>query len=925
MLSVDPVLRLYCALDATFPDSPSPCHPAYPGGTLAVALDAVPWSHTVEHRPALDQSAYSHVMDRVALPLVRVFRTLLDRYGLVAVDGALAVELSSDLALTGRVVLRDQAGVGRLSEASDDEKANQALVARGVRVLCELLSGLVRQVESARLSLPRSPGSTAALVEHVGPAELNTLFEGEFRFLRPETEKLLRGTDLGRHAHSVSTEQDAVLRQVLDRVTERAVARRRDPGLSPATVLIDLDFCAMVPHERVLAAAQQVAGVRAGAPNGIVELASPESLPILPCYAAAGWEHFLELTGLRRRYPEVDWAEVHLDFYYACFLPWERLRSDSLTPGLVRFVRAVERNGGAVVFNTARRDRTRAHTRHVLDSGGLLTQRVLTTPDSHQRSAPELKVENLGKLTDPYVVAVFDDLTDNREALAVEAPDAIQIAVELPGFTSDRARAERPRDGAAVVAGFEMLPRPVEPAGEPPVPALSHVRIVDRLPLADLSNHPIAAEHGVRLTEADALALIEQLMSVADREAEAAVAHAERNLHRQLRAVDDEAMRTVTRLHHMLTRRQFCRGPSSSYPLEIAVRDMLGSVSAGEPITMVLPGLPIKQCRNRLKAVGPLPDLAELGFLIRLRELWQAMRRIHEPGIRVHILTDGLHFQRNPPALVHAYSQHIRRYVHMIGMAEVIDVSDMDEVAARRLGPRILEQRDSIEAGYRDRLWDAFAGLDIATDPVGTVELIVARDPSRGWHRKSADDTLSLLDVRSVITSMLNMVATEAPAGVDRQQWSVAVLSDIYNVTDQGASSELLAGRRDVLRQTLDAAVHYVAAASADRALGYERMFSSRVRLTVNTPPPGRCGFAGLGGSELLPWQGTAAVDHHGMLATDFAISLTDRGFLPVFAPMLGARQPWFMVPTPVVHVRDRAHGAQLDSSFAAGIRLRRR
>ena len=791
LLSVDPVLHLYCALDAAFPDSPRPSHPAYPGGTLAVGLDAV--------------------------------------------------------------------------------------------------------------------------------------LATEFRFLRPETEMLLRGTDLERYAHSVTAEQDAVLRKVLARVAEREVARRRDPSLSPGVVLVDLDFCAIVPRARVLAAARQIAGIRPGAPEGIVELASPESLAVLPCYAAAGWEHFLELNGLRRRYPDVDWTAVHTDFYYACFLPYERLRSDTLAPGLVRFVRAVERNGGEVVFNTARRDRTRSHTRHVLASGGLLTQRVLTTPDSHQRSAPELKVENLRTLTDPYVVAVFDDLTENREALAIEAPEAIQIAVELPGFTSDRARAERPHDGATVVAGFEMFPRPAEPVGEPPVPALSHVRIVDRLPLADLSVHPIAAEHGVRLTEAGALALIDQLMLVADREADTAVEHARRNLHRQLRDVDDEAMRTVMGLHHMLTRRQFCRGPSSSYPLATAVRDMLSSVSSGEPITLVLPGFPIKQCRNRLKAMGPLPDLAELGFLVRVRELWQATRRIYEPGIRVCILTDGLHFQRNPPALVHAYSQHLRRYVHMTGMIDIIDVSDMDAVAAQRLGPQILEQRGDIEARYRGQLWDAFAGLDIAKDPIDTLNRIVACDPSRRWHTPSSSDTLSLADVRSVVTSMLNMVATAAPAGMDRQRWSAAVLSDIYNVTDPQASPELLAGRRDVLHQTLDASVHYVAAAATDRALGYERLLTSGVRLTANTPPPGRCGFAGLGGSELLPWQGTAAVDHNGMLATDFAISLADQGFLPIYAPLLGTRQPWFMAPTSVVHVRDRARGAELDPSFAATIRLRRR
>jgi len=113
-----------------------------------------------------------------------------------------------------------------------------------------------------------------------------------------------------------------------------------------------------------------------------------------------------------------------------------------------------------------------------------------------------------------------------------------------------------------------------------------------------------------------------------------------------------------------------------------------------------------------------------------------------------------------------------------------------------------------------------------------------------------------------------------------------------------------------------------------DRDMAYDAMLGAHLRLTAVTPGPGRCGFAGLGGSGLLPWHGTAAVDRRGVLSTDFAISLLDRAFVPVYADVLGgAEQPWFMAPITAIEPAGSAGPAsgpaRLSDAFLDTVRLR--
>lgn len=71
-------------------------------------------------------------------------------------------------------------------------------------------------------------------------------------------------------------------------------------------------------------------------------------------------------------------------------------------------------------------------------------------------------------------------------------------------------------------------------------------------------------------------------------------------------------------------------------------RIVLGQVSRGEPVKMLLPGFPFKSPNLRDKVLGKLPDLGEELALKHLNGLCKNIKGVYEPGAEVHITSDGL-------------------------------------------------------------------------------------------------------------------------------------------------------------------------------------------------------------------------------------------------------------------------------------------
>ncbi|GAA4611306.1 L-tyrosine/L-tryptophan isonitrile synthase family protein [Saccharopolyspora hordei] len=924
----DPHLRMHCAtqpVPGAVVDTgtgaaalfrlaePAPAHPSHPGGTIAVPLSALlrpgPGGApellrvVLDNRFAWRQDELDHFLEHFVRPLLRTFRVALDvhRIGLFALDETgVAVELSPELQATGRIVITDQERV-----VWDPSRAE---VASGVRALVGTLDRL--STGFSELSGGRRAGQVRHAVDRVIAEEL--------RYLDPGTAELLSGEQpLRCYAHTVPEEQDAVLRSVLDEVQQRTRRRRWEPDLPEPAVAIDVDLCGLVPLQRVLDAARAISGPRPGAPEGVLELASAGTLPVLPTPAPSTWDDFVAQSGLGERYPAVDWAAVRADFVRAFLArPRERLRTDTVNAGLARFVWDVQDAGGRVVFYTRRRERFREQTEEVLAAAGIaeVTLCCLSGGGPAGTAVAAAELRELGRLD---VVAVFDDEGANRDAVRAEFPGARPVAVRIPGFAAERGEDD-------VIATFETRPRSDERIG----PRLSNTHSLEELQIGALRKNRLAQRWAVHLTAEETRDIIDAVLADADRAAERTGRSAAAKF-----GVDGTADcdRVLAAVHHVLTRKQFFKGARSHYQVADLKADVEPLVRRGEPIEVVLLGFPVKQCLNRLKASGPLPDLAEFGAMARLREMQRAIREVHPPGLHFNILTDGRHFRSRPAAITDAYQRKLREYADLAGIGDRTLVEDVDVVAEQRLGPGLAAQREARIAKYRRLLGEALRDFDITDNPLRTLERV------HRWTASAEEFAPHVIGLfREILMSMVYSVPVAVPTGVDRLEWSTAIYADVYNLSGPTVSAEVRQARRAVLRRAWHTVLRYMATMQVDEEFGYEQMFPNRVRLTLSAVRKGALGFTYLGGSGLLPWQGTGVLDPRGHVAVDFAISLLDQGFVPVYSPLLGPRQPWAMVPA------DRAHpaegpavpaprgttaqpGLRLDPEFAARARLRRK
>lgn len=83
---------------------------------------------------------------------------------------------------------------------------------------------------------------------------------------------------------------------------------------------------------------------------------------------------------------------------------------------------------------------------------------------------------------------------------------------------------------------------------------------------------------------------------------------------------------------------------------------VLGQVTRGESIKMLLPGFPFKSPNFRDKVLSNLPDLGEELALKHLNGLCENIKAVYEHGAEVHITSDGLVYNGR---LLDANDEHI--------------------------------------------------------------------------------------------------------------------------------------------------------------------------------------------------------------------------------------------------------------------------
>ncbi|RRO13782.1 hypothetical protein EIL87_22655 [Saccharopolyspora rhizosphaerae] len=683
----------------------------------------------------------------------------------------------------------------------------------------------------------------------------------ELRFCSAGLVSVLAGDHpWSRWAHHVPSTQDELLQRVLRLVKDRAAAHRRDPATPRPLVALDLDFCAFHPRTRVREA--------------LVAIGVTGDLPVLPGLHERGWRPFLERAGL----PD---DLRHADFRRAISWGREALLTDELAPGVRRFAGDVEQAGGRVVLLTGRRHRMRAATEEALTRCGLGHLPLRTAAEG--ADVGEHKVAALRGMTGWEPVAAFDDAEANRTALADAFPQAVVVPVVAPGFTGV--------DEDDAIGTFETVPRPV-PLGRGHLarPSLSHATSIAQLQLGEMSARPAWWDRGVVLTE--------------EEQAEIVVALCRSAVETGIRLGDRVAAIEVgtARAVWQVMQAKLFGASRSAYPLEQAEADLSRALAAGEPAEFVLLGPPTKQDGSQLKALGGLPDLAEVAMLARVLQLDAAVRRVHPPGIRVTALADPTHFRFRDARRYRGYQREFRRMLERTGADRVVELRGVDEVAAE-FGCGDAQQRAALLVRHRERYESALAELDVRSDPRGALAAADELDPGCSGQPRFAEMFRSIVH------------AVDLPhSGADPLEFARRVYTEPFGLADP----ELGDTRRELLALAWDETITYLANKHVDAELDYAALWRhDRVRTSLSLrPEPGRFRFLPLGGSAVMPWQGTAALGSGNEVSTDFAISLVDQCYLPVWTPDRQS-QPWLAVPPDLV--RDGA----LDPSVRTGIHLR--
>jgi Pyoverdine/dityrosine biosynthesis protein len=342
---------------------------------------------------------------------------------------------------------------------------------------------------------------------------------------------------------------------------------------------------------------------------------------------------------------------------------------------------------------------------------------------------------------------------------------------------------------------------------------------------------------------------------------------------------------------------------------------MLPFVESGQPITILTIGFPFKQHDNGLKAAGPWPDLAELGALLRLKELESAFTALYPPGLRVVVLNDGGYSRPRGWAEMRRYRRQLKRYAQLVGLANSVRFCDQSRFVARVLGPREWSTREKYRRTYK-QLISMLAGSPRALGSTAIIDQRLAETLPPAL-------LAGLPSFREIVSSLVYSVPVPARAGTDARQWACQVLAWPDRIASPELPTELSEARREVLSCAWFDAANYLAACLADAAVGVAEQFPPHVRLATVASRPGCSGFSYLGGSTLLPWHGTGCLDGRGLLCAEFLVSLDHRGFLPVYCDLIGDEQPLMMVPfARTCYMNGRR---QVDPELLATARLRNR
>lgn len=192
---------------------------------------------------------------------------------------------------------------------------------------------------------------------------------------------------------------------------------------------------------------------------------------------------------------------------------------------------------------------------------------------------------------------------------------------------------------------------------------------------------------------------------------------------------DPREVGTAQVITEVMFDRQYRAEPLRSCSRELLCGTVAERVEAGSPIEMVVPALPFK-FSSPLKTRGPLPDLAELNFILGLNEIVSTVEQIYRaarpdlqgPLARFTVVSDGSRYNKlvnEPDSVVERYRNRLGVWVERLRLDEHITILDYRSLLRDSMLASDRRRKSAIAAGARTEygrvLWSIFDPNDMVS------------------------------------------------------------------------------------------------------------------------------------------------------------------------------------------------------------------
>lgn len=183
--------------------------------------------------------------------------------------------------------------------------------------------------------------------------------------------------------------------------------------------------------------------------------------------------------------------------------------------------------------------------------------------------------------------------------------------------------------------------------------------------------------------------------------------------------------------------RQFLRSAKENVTRATLAKKVAASYERREPIQMVIPALPFK-CVSPLKSRGPLPDLAEIGFLLSVFEIAKTVDTIYRDAIDgsprgmafFTIISDGRRFNgflSEPDERIARYQSCVTEWIEALSIGDYVGIEDYASLLNERLGSALRdskeEARKEVYGEYRRRMGPLLDPVDMNASMANAIRL----------------------------------------------------------------------------------------------------------------------------------------------------------------------------------------------------------